>query len=356
MMTVLKAMIALLLLVSTAGVPSVEETDDGMSARAARLSAWRRSKRREEAQRSSNRAREFGWTGECRQDQIIADVFGNKTGGWFVDLAANHAWKHSNTFVLERDFNWTGLCIEPNPRYWEEYPSLRSCQLVKQVVGKIDGEQISFVMRGGLGGIIGDDFDNKGPRGERETGQVETHTTVSLASTLAKTGAPSVVDYLSLDIEGAEAYVMENFPFDTYTFLAITAERPRRLRRALESKGYVYIRDTDCDYGDELYLDKSIPNLHALFHRLYIPKPRCITEAGGDDNSWEELMGSHQVTHPAGRPVALSDDALVYEHHGGGKVREGSGARLQIDMVGTAMDVVYVCNLVTTTTDTKRLW
>ena len=164
------------------------------------------------------------------------------------------------------------------------------------------------------------------------------------------------MDYLSLDIEGAEADVLENFPFDRYTFLAITVERPRRLRRALESKGYVYMRDTDCDYGDELYLDKSIPNLHALFHRLYIPKPRCITEAGGDDNSWEELMGSHQVTHPAGRPVALSDDALVYEHHGGGKVREGSGARLQIDMVGTAMDVVYVCNLVTTTTDTKRLW
>ena len=46
-------------------------------------------------------------------------------------------------------------------------------------------------------------------------------------------------------------------------------ERPRRLRRALESKGYVYIRDTDCEYGDELYLHKSIPNFHALFHRLY---------------------------------------------------------------------------------------
>ena len=291
-------------------------------------------------------APEFGWTGECRQDGIVADVFGNKTGGWFVDLAANHAWRWSNTFVLERDFNWTGVCIEPNPEYWEEYSSIRSCQLVKQVVGKIDGEQISFAMRGAVGGIMRDGFDNKAPRGDRETRQVETHTTVSLASTLAKTGAPSIVDYLSLDIEGAEAYVMESFPFDKYTFLAMTVERPRRLRRALESKGYVYIRDTDCEYGDELYLHKSIPNFHALFHRLYTPKPRYITEVGGWGEA-QDRMALDQVPHPAGKPVAFSHYALVYEQHvGGGGVRKGSGARLEISFVGAAMDVLYVCDLV----------
>ena len=64
MVTALKAMIALLLLMSTAGVPSVEETGDGMSTRAARLSAWRRSN----SQRSG-RAGCDAESGACRPPQ-----------------------------------------------------------------------------------------------------------------------------------------------------------------------------------------------------------------------------------------------------------------------------------------------
>ena len=55
--------------------------------------------------------------------------------------------------------------------------------------------------------------------------------TKSLLSILDEAKAPRTIEYLSLDIEGAELYVMEHFPFDTYTFLVITVERPRRLEQ-----------------------------------------------------------------------------------------------------------------------------
>jgi len=46
----------------------------------------------------------------------------------------------------------------------------------------------------------------------------------TLASILDRHSAPSVIDYLSIDIEGAEYEVLCAFPFDRYTFLAITVE------------------------------------------------------------------------------------------------------------------------------------
>lgn len=54
------------------------------------------------------------WNSEAGQDQAIASIFRNKRGGYFVDLGAGHAVEGSNTLSLERDLNWTGLCIEAN--------------------------------------------------------------------------------------------------------------------------------------------------------------------------------------------------------------------------------------------------
>ena len=50
--------------------------------------------------------------------------------------------------------------------------------------------------------------------------------TVSVARLLDDFGAPSVIDYLSLDIEGAEWWAFSTFPWHRFIFLAITVERP----------------------------------------------------------------------------------------------------------------------------------
>lgn len=47
-----------------------------------------------------------------------------------------------------------------------------------------------------------------------------------MARLLDDFGAPAVIDYLSLDIEGAEWYAFSTFPWHRYVFLTITVERP----------------------------------------------------------------------------------------------------------------------------------
>ena len=55
---------------------------------------------------------------QARQDECVLSLLRNQTNGYFIDLASNDATVLSNTYSLERYFDWNGLCIEPNPIYW----------------------------------------------------------------------------------------------------------------------------------------------------------------------------------------------------------------------------------------------
>jgi Methyltransferase FkbM domain len=177
------------------------------------------------------------WHSQCDQDLVVSSLLGEKTNGYFLDLAANHAVHISNTYALEKKFNWTGLCMEPNPAYWYDLAH-RNCQVVGAVVGEIRNDEVLFqkTSDGTLGGIVGEGFDNHDEAGG------EVHYTVPLYEILTRFQAPKVMDYLSLDVEGAETLIMRHFPFHEYSFNIMTVERPQdELKALFEKFGYEYI-------------------------------------------------------------------------------------------------------------------
>lgn len=101
-------------------------------------------------------------------------------------------------------------------------------------------------------------FDNKGVNGTSR------HSVVSLNTLLRTLNAPRVIDYFSLDVEGAEYFVMEKFNFSAHVFLVLTVERPLgELRELLRNQDYEYLC-TNGEYGDELWVHKSMPHIDAL--------------------------------------------------------------------------------------------
>jgi hypothetical protein len=72
---------------------------------------------------------------------------------------------------------------------------------------------------------------------------------------------PAVIDYISLDIEGAEDVVMSSFPFARYRFNLMSVERPSpALSNLLLSQGYQLL--TAIKYVDTIWAHHSI--LHQL--------------------------------------------------------------------------------------------
>ena len=47
------------------------------------------------------------------QDRFIDNFFNKKQFGVFLDIGAHDGVTISNTYFLERERNWTGICIEP---------------------------------------------------------------------------------------------------------------------------------------------------------------------------------------------------------------------------------------------------
>mmetsp|Transcript_53371 Transcript_53371/g.100086 ORF Transcript_53371/g.100086 Transcript_53371/m.100086 type:complete len:323 (-) Transcript_53371:35-1003(-) len=215
---------------------------------------------------------------QCGQDWSVLTLSGCKSQGYFVDIASNDARKLSNTWFLEKFGNWGGVCIEANAEYMYGY-SGRQCSLYVAAVGTPVDSVAEFVFRGVYGGIVGDEMRNKQARPD----QVHKLPLAALSDILMDAGAPAVIDYLSLDVEGAETLVMTDFPYGKYTFKIITVELPQpELRRQFQRNGYRMLFE---DSIDETWLHAaSWPNFEDV-RGLFRDENRftgasCLAEAG----------------------------------------------------------------------------
>ena len=58
---------------------------------------------------------------EHEEEWIIRDFFNDRRSGVFVDVGANHYQTHSNTYYLESALGWTGVAIDPQTAFAEDY-------------------------------------------------------------------------------------------------------------------------------------------------------------------------------------------------------------------------------------------
>lgn len=174
---------------------------------------------------------------EIGQDKwVIFRIFPGVTNGFFLDVGSGHGTIGSNTKALE-ELGWTGICVDPFPTHMEG----RTCRMEKIVVSSASGQVVKFHTHSGLGGIA----DTLGKwKEEAEKSPVVEMTTTTLGEMLDRAKAPAYINFLSLDIEGAELEALKGVPFDKYRFGAMAIEHndeePKRtdIVQFLQSKGY----------------------------------------------------------------------------------------------------------------------
>jgi hypothetical protein len=49
---------------------------------------------------------------KTQQEQFIIDILGKKKNGYYVELGAAHYSNGNNTFLLEQEYDWTGVSFE----------------------------------------------------------------------------------------------------------------------------------------------------------------------------------------------------------------------------------------------------
>jgi hypothetical protein len=197
------------------------------------------------------------------QDLFVLEALGQMYGGYFLDSGASNGMQGSNTRLLESSFGWKGICIEPNEAMFRELFRNRSCICLNCCLYDREGS-VDFLEAAGVYGGIMEEYDpshlrftqgilaDRGQKGEDlPTVRKEART---LRSVLHEVGAPSIIDYWSLDTEGSELAILRSFPFDEYRFRVLTVEHndtPVRedIRKLLESRDYTRVRLLGIDDG-----------------------------------------------------------------------------------------------------------
>ena len=196
---------------------------------------------------------------QLRQDVFVMNELGYKRDGYFVEFGATNGKDLSNTYMLEKNFGWTGILAEPAHIWHDDLQKNRSCLLDFNCVWSKTGETVSFneVTEAELSTI--DTFSSAdGHAAKRTSGNKYEVLTISLMDLLDKHDAPKVIDYLSIDTEGSELEILEAFNFDAYKFRTITCEHnytPMRekIYDLLTSHGYVR-KLSDFSYFDDWYV------------------------------------------------------------------------------------------------------
>jgi FkbM family methyltransferase len=199
--------------------------------------------------------------GQKGQDKwVIFSVLPFKKNGFFLDLAASDGITHSNTYSLEKLFGWTGICIEPNPKFFQKLKTSRNCIVDNSVISDKNEKVVFRIDNGQLGGIIDDDTDNNfRTRGEQlSNAESITFDAIPLNELLERYNAPTKIDYFSLDIEGSEERVIRSVDFEKYQFLCLTIERPTpKVNKILFENGYLFVKNHKYD---SFYIHSSLAN------------------------------------------------------------------------------------------------
>lgn len=148
------------------------------------------------------------------EELIIREFFDDRRGGFFVDVGSYH-WKElSTTYFLEKHLGWSGIAIDAQSEFAEGYRKFRPrTRFFSYAVTDRSGETLSLYLAWGLSSLDADWL--KKAQGKDVKQRTVDVTTITLDDLLAKNQV-SKIDFLSMDIEGAEPAALAGFDIEKY--------------------------------------------------------------------------------------------------------------------------------------------
>lgn len=181
---------------------------------------------------------------QLKQDVFVLHELGYKEHGFFVEFGATNGVDLSNTFLLEKKYNWTGILAEPAKCWHDDLRKNRQCTIDTDCVWAESGTTLTFNETPASELSTIDRFSRSdGHANSRNNGKKYNVNSVSLLDLLDKHQAPRVIDYLSIDTEGSEYEILSNFDFSKYSFRVISCEHNfsksrRKIFELLSRNGY----------------------------------------------------------------------------------------------------------------------
>lgn len=165
-------------------------------------------------------SRELGTPqGQMLQDAWVISHAGT-SAGYFLDVGACHPKKYSNTWLLQHRYQWSGLLIEANDGLAAILKADRSSnnvRVIEAAAGEVASEEllIEYGPLSSLQRTSQSDIYAKYRSKRNITQNLKTVIVRTIAEILASENVPKFIDFLSIDIEGADLEVLKTFPLQS---------------------------------------------------------------------------------------------------------------------------------------------
>jgi FkbM family methyltransferase len=213
-----------------------------------------------------------GWShAQYAQDLFVLSMLKFKKRGYFVEFGATNGYHLSNTYLLEKEFEWTGIVAEPSQYWHTELRRNRNCSVDTRCVWSETGIELTFAeAEDKVLSSIAEFRDADLHAAARKSTNDYPVESISLEHLLDQHSSPLFIDYLSIDTEGSEFEILRTFPFNKYKVGIITVEHNWTalridIQQLLNKNGFkrVYETVSQCDdwYVNEENLNQLLPKI-----------------------------------------------------------------------------------------------
>jgi len=184
--------------------------------------------------------------------------------GVFVEFGARNGIAHSNTYIFERNFGWTGLMFEVDDREYEKLKENRpNADIVLGPVCPSTQSQVTILLSASPGWTGTTELIEPTRNGTKHVRSHKKFQCHHLAKEL-KARNMHRIDYMTIDTEGSEPDIVEDFPWNDFDVRVVQVEqlvasrypaqkgKKERVVAHMEKFGYrllsiypVAVRDTD---------------------------------------------------------------------------------------------------------------
>jgi FkbM family methyltransferase len=199
---------------------------------------------------------------QLNQDINVVSFYNNLRNGYFIEIGASDGVSLSNTYLLEKEYEWKGICVEPIPDEFNKLIKNRKSLCSNRAIYSESNKSLDFVIKNftlcsGLINTMDENvtidnivYDRSVSHDKKEIIKVNT---ITLNDLLDQANAPKFIEYLSLDTEGSELEILKSVDLNKYTFGLIDVEHnfvePRRtnIHNLLTKNNYKFNKQNNFD-------------------------------------------------------------------------------------------------------------
>jgi FkbM family methyltransferase len=151
------------------------------------------------------------------EELVIRDFFADRKAGFFVDVGCFLPREGSTTCYLEEELQWTGIGIDVIAEYGKTWGKHRpKTKFLAYAVSDVDGEKMSLHIGGIIASLDRETVDSFIEERGKTWDVREIEVTTMTLNTLLEQNDVEKVDFLSIDIEGAEPAALKGFDIQRY--------------------------------------------------------------------------------------------------------------------------------------------